>query len=77
MTKFNIVFTGGGTAGHVTPNLALIDELKSSKWQIFYIGSLNGIEKQLIEAVNIKYYGINTGKFRRYFSWQNFSDIYN
>ncbi len=70
----NIVFTGGGTAGHVTPNLALIKRMQQELWQCFYIGSNSGIEKELTKAKNIKFYGIASGKLRRYFSWQNFID---
>ena len=69
-----IVLTGGGTAGHVTPNIALIPRLKEMDFEISYIGSYNGMEKGLIEDVGIPYYGISSGKLRRYFSWQNFSD---
>lgn len=93
-----IVFTGGGTAGHVTPNLALIAELTQNtltlsvphpkgsegsqsnaytKYQnirIEYIGSKDGMEKELVKSANISYHGISSGKLRRYFSWQNFLD---
>lgn len=69
-----IILTGGGTAGHVTPNIALIEKLRNSGWEIFYIGSKTGIEKELIFKHNIPYYSIATGKLRRYFSWQNFID---
>ncbi len=69
-----IVLTGGGTAGHVTPNIALIDRLKEEGFEIFYIGSKEGIEKQLIENLGIPYYGISSGKLRRYFSMKNFTD---
>lgn len=69
-----IVLTGGGTAGHVTPNLALIPELKKSGYEIIYIGSYEGIEKKLITDINIPYYGISTGKLRRYLDPKNFSD---
>ena len=61
-----IVLTGGGTAGHVTPNMALIERLRAENYDISYIGSLNGIEKELIEKMGITYYGISSGKFRRY-----------
>ena len=71
---FKIVFTGGGTAGHVTPNIALIDVLKHEGWQIDYIGSADGVEKDMITAINIPYHTVNTGKLRRYFSWKNFID---
>lgn len=69
-----IVFTGGGTAGHVTPNIALIPKLKSLGYDIHYIGSYDGIERKLIEDYRIPYYGISTGKLRRYFDIKNFSD---
>ena len=69
-----IVFTGGGTAGHVTPNIALIPKLKNLGYDIHYIGSYEGIERRLIEDFRIPYYGISTGKLRRYFDLKNFSD---
>ena len=69
-----IVMTGGGTAGHVTPNVALMPALKENGFEISYIGSYDGIEKRLIEALNIPYYGISSGKLRRYFDLKNFSD---
>ncbi len=70
----HIVLTGGGTAGHVTPNIALIPALQEKGYQISYIGSYNGIEKKLIEELGIPYYGISSGKLRRYFDPKNFSD---
>lgn len=69
-----IVLTGGGTAGHVTPNIALIPELKAAGYDIQYIGSYDGMEKKLIEDMGISYHGISSGKLRRYFSMKNFSD---
>lgn len=69
-----IVLTGGGTAGHVTPNIALLPSLKESGYEVHYIGSYNGIEKKLIEDIGIPYYGISSGKLRRYFDLKNFSD---
>lgn len=69
-----IILTGGGTAGHVTPNIALLPRLKELQYDIHYIGSYNGIEKELIEQFAIPYHGISTGKLRRYFSVQNFTD---
>ena len=69
-----IILTGGGTAGHVTPNIALIPKLKDLGYDIQYIGSYNGIEKELIEPFGIPYHGISSGKLRRYFSVQNFTD---
>ncbi len=70
----HIVFTGGGTAGHVTPNIALFPAVKEAGYEISYIGSMEGIEKELITGLGIPYYGIASGKFRRYFSWKNFTD---
>ncbi len=69
-----IVLTGGGTAGHVTPNIALIPRLREEGYEIYYIGSYDGIEKKLIADFDIPYFGIATGKFRRYFDPKNFSD---
>ena len=69
-----IVLTGGGTAGHVTPNIALLPSLREAGYEIHYIGSYDGIEKKLIEDYKISYYGISTGKFRRYFALKNFTD---
>ena len=69
-----IVLTGGGTAGHVTPNLALLPSLKERGYEIHYIGSYNGIERKLIEDAGIPYDGISSGKLRRYFDLKNFSD---
>lgn len=69
-----IVLTGGGTAGHVTPNMALIEKLRQMNYDITYIGSIDGIEKGLIEGMKVPYYGISSGKLRRYFSIKNFTD---
>ncbi len=69
-----IILTGGGTAGHVTPNIALLPRLKELQYDIHYIGSYNGMEKDLIEQMGIPYHGISSGKLRRYHSWQNFTD---
>ena len=69
-----IVLTGGGTAGHVTPNMALIPELQKRDFDIQYIGSYDGIERKLIEEMKIPYHGISSGKLRRYFDLKNFSD---
>ena len=69
-----IVLTGGGTAGHITPNIALLPELEKAGYEVFYIGSYDGMEKRLMADYHIPYYGIATGKFRRYFDLKNFSD---
>ena len=69
-----IVLTGGGTAGHVTPNIALIPELKKQGYSISYIGSYEGIERKLIADLDIPYYPISSGKLRRYIDIKNLSD---
>lgn len=69
-----IVLTGGGTAGHVTPNIALLPGLRELNYEIHYIGSYEGIESKLIPDYDIPYYGISTGKLRRYLDIKNFSD---
>lgn len=69
-----IVLTGGGTAGHVTPNIALLPALTKEGFDVHYIGSYDGIERKLIEDLGIPYYGISSGKLRRYFDPKNFSD---
>jgi len=70
-----IILTGGGTAGHVAPNLALIPSLKEAGFDIYYIGSHNGIERELVESAGIPYFGISSGKLRRYRSIKNATDI--
>ncbi|MCL1935006.1 MAG: undecaprenyldiphospho-muramoylpentapeptide beta-N-acetylglucosaminyltransferase [Defluviitaleaceae bacterium] len=68
-----IILTGGGTGGHVIPALALTKLLKKEGYDIHYIGSKDGIEKELV--TNIPYYEISTGKLRRYISKKNISDM--
>ena len=69
-----ILLTGGGTAGHVTPNLALLPGLRAEGFEIHYIGSYTGIERTLMEAEGVHYDGISTGKLRRYLSAKNLTD---
>lgn len=69
-----IIMTGGGTAGHVTPNIALMPKLRELGYEIQYIGTASGIEKKLIEEEHIKYHAISSGKLRRYFDVKNFTD---
>lgn len=73
-----IVFTGGGTGGHIFPNLAVISELKKVKprAKIFYIGSKKGPEKKIIKKAGIKFYEVTTGKLRRYLSIENLKDLF-
>lgn len=69
-----IILTGGGTAGHVTPNIALVPKLKENGFDIKYIGTYNGMEKQLVQDAGLDYVGISSGKLRRYFDLKNFTD---
>lgn len=69
-----IVLTGGGTAGHVTPNIALLPALRRAGYEISYMGSYDGIEKKLIADFDLPYTGISTGKLRRYLDIRNLTD---
>ena len=69
-----IVLTGGGSAGHVTPNIALLPSLQAAGYEVAYLGSYDGIEKKLIGDFNLPYAGISTGKFRRYLDLKNLTD---
>jgi len=71
-----ILFTGGGSAGHVAPNVPLIQRFQQNKWHVVYIGSGIILERQLIEPLGVTYHDIHTGKFRRYLSWNNFIDVF-
>jgi UDP-N-acetylglucosamine--N-acetylmuramyl-(pentapeptide) pyrophosphoryl-undecaprenol N-acetylglucosamine transferase len=74
-----IVLAGGGTGGHIIPNIALYQELKKEmgeKLDVLYIGSKKGLDRNLVEANGLKFEGINCGKLRRYFSWENFTDLF-
>ena len=70
-----IVLTGGGTMGHVTPNLALLPHLLAAGYEVHYIGTENGMEAEKLRNVpGVIYHGVKTGKLRRYFDWKNFTD---
>jgi len=71
-----ILLTGGGTAGHVTPNIALIPGLKNLGFDIHYAGTRNGMERELISKTGIPYHCVSAGKLRRYFDLKNFTDIF-
>ena len=72
-----ILFTGGGSGGHVTLNLGLIPLFLQNGWQVVYIGSKTGIEKEMMAKIKgVKYYAIETGKLRRYLSWENIKDMF-
>ncbi len=72
-----IIMTGGGTAGHITPNIALMPRLRELGFEIHYIGTRTGMERQLIETQGIPYHTISAGKLRRYFDFKNLTDIIN
>ncbi|MCL2373024.1 MAG: undecaprenyldiphospho-muramoylpentapeptide beta-N-acetylglucosaminyltransferase [Defluviitaleaceae bacterium] len=71
-----ILLTGGGTAGHVIPNLALLPGLRANGFEVFYVGSHDGIERGLAEAAGLPYFGIASGKLRRYANLKNVTDIF-
>ena len=77
MKPKRIIFTGGGTLGHVMPNIPLIRYFQDEGWEVAYIGSKKGIEREKMNELNIKYFPIRSGKLRRYFDLQNFLDIFN
>lgn len=75
MKNKKVVLTGGGSAGHVSVNAALIPKLLERKWDIHYIGSYEGIERKIMSAFSeVTYHGISTGKLRRYADWNNVKD---
>ncbi|MBO7359487.1 MAG: UDP-N-acetylglucosamine--N-acetylmuramyl-(pentapeptide) pyrophosphoryl-undecaprenol N-acetylglucosamine transferase, partial [Clostridia bacterium] len=71
-----IILTGGGTAGHVTPHLAIIPRLMQDGWEVHYVGTENGMERDIMGKVQgITYHAIPAGKLRRYLSSKNITDI--
>ena len=76
MIQKKIIMTGGGSAGHVIPNLTLMPLLESLGYKIYYVGSYDGIERGMVEYTNTPYFAISSGKLRRYFDLQNFTDIF-
>ena len=71
-----ILLTGGGTAGHVTPHLALLPELEALGLEVHYVGQKQGIERDIIVPLRLPYHGLNAGKLRRYFDLKNFTDLF-
>ena len=69
-----IVLTGGGTAGHVTPHLAILPHLLKEGYDVHYIGTENGIEHKMMDLPGVTYHAVKSGKLRRYFDWKNFTD---
>lgn len=76
MSGAKIVLTGGGTAGHVLPNIALAPRLSALGFELCYVGSHGGLERGLAEGAGLPYFGISSGKLRRYFSLANFTDVF-
>lgn len=76
-SKKRLLFTGGGTLGHVMPNVPLMRHYQDQGYEVRYIGSYQGAERAFVEDLGIPYYPIRTGKLRRYFDWQNFLDVFN
>ncbi len=74
--KKKIILTGGGTGGSVTPLLALVPDFQAEGWEVEWIGTHTGIEKNIVSQAQLPYYSISSGKLRRYFSWQNLVDIF-
>ena len=72
-----IILTGGGTAGHVSPNLALLPHLLEKGYEVHYIGTKDGIEREMMTLPGVTYHVIHAGKLRRYFDVKNFSDPLN
>ena len=71
-----IVVTGGGSAGHVMPALAVADVLTTRGAEVSFIGSRSGLEERLVEPARLPYYGIAAGKLRRYLSLENLTDVF-
>lgn len=74
--KKKILLTGGGSAGHVTPNISIYESLRDKGFDVHYIGRKDSIEEGLIRPLGIPYHSIQAGKLRRYFDWQNFTDVF-
>ena len=71
-----IVLTGGGTMGHVTPNLALLPHLLEKGYEVHYIGTEKGVEADKLQAIEgITHHAVKSGKLRRYFDWKNFRSL--
>ena len=75
MNRF-ILLTGGGSAGHVTPNLALIPRLLAAGCRVEYVGSAGGLERRLVAAAGVRFHVVAAGKLRRYFAWRNVGDAF-
>jgi len=77
MGNYMIAITGGGTGGHIFPNISIVEELKiRGEKNIVWIGEKGGKEELFAKKLNIPFYGIKAGKIRRYFSLKNFSDLF-
>ncbi|MFA6228340.1 MAG: UDP-N-acetylglucosamine--N-acetylmuramyl-(pentapeptide) pyrophosphoryl-undecaprenol N-acetylglucosamine transferase [Patescibacteria group bacterium] len=74
--KYKILLSGGGTMGSVSPLIAVYQEIKKrqSEAEFLFVGTANGPERSAVESYKIPFLAVTSGKFRRYFSWQNFID---
>jgi UDP-N-acetylglucosamine--N-acetylmuramyl-(pentapeptide) pyrophosphoryl-undecaprenol N-acetylglucosamine transferase len=75
MSAKKIVLTGGGTAGHVTPNLSLLPGLLDRGYEVHYLGTSKGIERTLVTGERLSFHSIPAGKLRRYLDIRNITDI--
>ena len=71
-----VLIVGGGSAGHVIPALPVIERLKASGHTVTFVGTRSGLEERLVAQAGVRYRGISAGKLRRYFSWQNLTDLF-
>ena len=72
----HVLVTGGGTAGHVLPAIPVIEECLKAGWKVSFIGSRSGLEETLLSGIELNYFSIPTGKFRRYFTLKNVLDFF-
>lgn len=70
------ILTGGGTMGHVIPNLVIAEGLMTLGYDVVYIGSSNMREKKAVVDAGIHFYSIPAGKLRRYVSFKNVLDVF-
>jgi UDP-N-acetylglucosamine--N-acetylmuramyl-(pentapeptide) pyrophosphoryl-undecaprenol N-acetylglucosamine transferase len=76
----NIAFTGGGTGGHIYPGLAVAAELKKlptgKECRLFWIGSTAGMDRALVEGAGLEFFGVPSGRLRRYFTLKTIPDFF-
>ena len=72
----HVLVTGGGSAGHVLPAIPVIEKCLKAGWKVSFIGSRSGLEETLLSGIEISFFSISTGKFRRYFTLKNVVDLF-